>query len=48
MPSGLSTRATGWNARLDELRGLRDASRRHVLGLQERYATETGAPQRFI
>lgn len=32
----------GHDAALDELRALRDESRRHIAGLQERYAAETG------
>ena len=32
----------GYSDKLDELRGLRDESRRHVTGLQSRYADETG------
>jgi DNA mismatch repair protein MutS len=34
--------AAGYHADLDELRVLRDESRRHVAALQERYAAETG------
>ena len=34
--------ARDYHARLDELRALRDESRRHVLNLQARYAEETG------
>lgn len=34
--------AAGYHADLDELRILRDESRRHVAALQERYAAETG------
>jgi DNA mismatch repair protein MutS len=34
--------AAGYNAELDELRGLRDESRRHIANLQARYVAETG------
>ncbi len=36
--------APGHRADLDELRGLRDESRRHIAALQETYAAETGIP----
>ncbi len=36
--------AAGYRADLDELRLLRDESRRHIAALQERYANETGIP----
>ncbi len=36
--------AAGYLAELDELRGLRDQSRRLIAGLQSRYAQETGIP----
>jgi len=34
--------AAGYNPRLDELRGLRDESRRLIAGLQKKYADDTG------
>jgi DNA mismatch repair protein MutS len=34
--------APGYDAGLDELRGLRDESRRHIAGLQAEYAKDTG------
>jgi DNA mismatch repair protein MutS len=34
----------GYDAPLDELRALRDESRRVILGLEERYRTESGVP----
>jgi DNA mismatch repair protein MutS len=34
--------ATGYNAQLDELRVLRDESRRHIAALQARYAEDSG------
>ncbi|MBM3506535.1 MAG: DNA mismatch repair protein MutS [Alphaproteobacteria bacterium] len=37
--------AKGFSRRLDELRALRDESRRLVLDLQARYAAETGVPR---
>ena len=37
--------AAGYRPELDEFRGLRDESRRHVAALQARYAEETGVPQ---
>ena len=36
--------APGYDERLDELRGLRDESRKLIAGLQARYAEETGVP----
>jgi len=36
--------AAGYRADLDELRLLRDESRRHIAALQETYCTETGIP----
>lgn len=36
--------AAEYNARLDELRGLRDESRRLIAGLQRKYADDTGIP----
>jgi DNA mismatch repair protein MutS len=36
--------AAGYRADMDELRGLRDESRRHIAALQARYASTTGVP----